>query len=66
MQVANARDAGVEKTIPPRALAEELRRIGAEDNPADILRALGEAGLLTLFSPAAGRSQDQPARHHQV
>jgi tRNA nucleotidyltransferase/poly(A) polymerase len=52
MQVANAREAGVEKTISPRALAEELRRIGAEDNPADILRALGEAGLLTLFSPA--------------
>jgi tRNA nucleotidyltransferase/poly(A) polymerase len=52
MQVANARDAAVEKTIPPRALAEELRRIGAEDNPADILRALSEAGLLTLFSPA--------------
>ena len=51
MQVANARDAGVEKTIPPRALAEELRRIGTEDDPADILRALGEAGLLTLFSP---------------
>jgi tRNA nucleotidyltransferase/poly(A) polymerase len=51
MQVANAREAGVEKTIPPRALAEELRRIAAEDNPADILRALGEAGLLTLFSP---------------
>ena len=51
MQVANARDAGVEKTIAPRALAEELRRIGVEDNPADILRALGEAGLLTLFSP---------------
>jgi tRNA nucleotidyltransferase/poly(A) polymerase len=52
MQVANARDAGVEKTIPPRALGEELRRIAVEDNPADILRALGEAGLLTLFSPA--------------
>ena len=51
MQVANAREAGVEKTIPPRALAEELKHIGTEDNPADILRALGEAGLLTLFSP---------------
>ena len=51
MQVANARDAGVEKTIPPRALAEEIKRIGTEDNPADILRALGEADLLTLFSP---------------
>jgi len=51
MQVANAREAGVEKTIPPRSLAEEIKRIGTEDNPADILRALGEAGLLTLFSP---------------
>jgi len=52
MQVANAREAGVEKAIPPRSLAEEIKRIGTEDNPADILRALGEAGLLTLFSPA--------------
>jgi tRNA nucleotidyltransferase/poly(A) polymerase len=61
MQVANARDAGVEKMIPPRALAEELRRIGAEDNPADILRALGEAGLLTLFSPVlAGPKMNLP------
>ncbi len=51
MQVANARDAGVESTIPPLALSEELRRISSEDNPADILRALSEAGLLTLFSP---------------
>ena len=42
---------GWRKPFPPRALAEELRRIAAEDNPADILRALGEAGLLTLFSP---------------
>ncbi len=40
MQVANAREAEVEKSIPPRALGEELRRIGAEDNPAEILRAL--------------------------
>jgi tRNA nucleotidyltransferase (CCA-adding enzyme) len=61
MQVANARDAGVEKTIPPRALAEEMKRIGTEDNPADILRALGEAGLLTLFSPAlAGPKMNLP------
>src|ERR1019366_9205659 len=51
MQVANAREAGVEKTIRPGSLAEEIKRIGTEDNPADILRALGEAGLLTLFSP---------------
>lgn len=52
MQVANAREAGVEKFIPPRALAEELRRIAMEDSPAEILKALDEAGLLALFSPA--------------
>jgi tRNA nucleotidyltransferase/poly(A) polymerase len=52
MQVANAREAEVEKLIPPRVLAEELKRIGMEDNPSAILTALQEAGLLTLFSPA--------------
>ncbi len=52
MQVANAREAGVEKQIPAKALGEELQRIGLEDAPAEILRQLEEAGLLTLFSPA--------------
>src|SRR5690242_16225392 len=33
MQVANAREAEVEKQIPPRVLAEELKRISMEDNP---------------------------------
>src|SRR5271166_2778571 len=52
MQVANAREAGVEKTIPAKALGEELKRIGLEDSPSEILKGLEEAGLLTLFSPA--------------
>jgi tRNA nucleotidyltransferase/poly(A) polymerase len=52
MQVANAREAEVEKLIPPRVLGEELKRIGMEDNPSVILAALEEAGLLALFSPA--------------
>jgi tRNA nucleotidyltransferase/poly(A) polymerase len=52
MQVANAREAEVEKLIPARVLAEELKRIGMEDNPSAILTALEEAGLLALFSPA--------------
>ena len=52
MQVANAREAEVEKLIPPRTLAEELKRISMEDNPSAILTALEEAGLLALFSPA--------------
>lgn len=52
LQVANAREAEVEKHIPGRALGEELKRIAAEDNAAEILKALNAAGLLTLFSPA--------------
>ena len=44
MQVANAREAEVEKRIPARALGEELKRIGAEDSPSEILKALEEAG----------------------
>ncbi len=52
MQVANAREAEVEKQIPPRAFGEELRRISTEENPSDILKSLDEAGLLVLISPA--------------
>ena len=52
MQIANAREAEVEKLIPPRTAFEELKRVALEDNPAEILRAFEEAGLLTLFSPA--------------
>src|SRR5688572_11999395 len=52
MQVANAREAEVEKLIPGRVLGEELKRIAVEDNPAEILKALHDAGLLSLFSPA--------------
>jgi tRNA nucleotidyltransferase/poly(A) polymerase len=52
MQVANAREAGVENSIPARTLGEELRQLAAEDSPAEILQAIEEAGLLTLFSPA--------------
>src|SRR5260370_34266948 len=52
MQVANAREAEVEKLIPGRALSEELKRIGVEDSPSEILKLLDEARLLALFSPA--------------
>jgi tRNA nucleotidyltransferase/poly(A) polymerase len=51
MQVANAREAEVEKSIPARVLGEELKRISAEDHPAEILKTLAEYGLMTLFSP---------------
>jgi tRNA nucleotidyltransferase (CCA-adding enzyme) len=52
MQVANAREAEVEKSIPARALGGELKRISMEDNPSEILKGLDEGGLLPLFSPA--------------
>ena len=39
MQVANAREAEVEKHIPARALGEELKRISAEDSPRRSSRA---------------------------
>ncbi|HEY1219797.1 MAG: hypothetical protein ABSE42_13520 [Bryobacteraceae bacterium] len=52
MQVANAREAAVEKAIPPRVLGAELKLIGVEDNAAGIVEALAQAGLLALFSPA--------------
>lgn len=52
MQVANAREAKVEEQIPARVLGDEMKRIGAEDNSAEILKALEDEGLLALFSPA--------------
>ncbi len=51
MQLANAREAEVEKLIPARVFGEELRRIGAEDNPAEIMQGLADAGLLAVFAP---------------
>jgi len=61
MQVANAREAEVEKTIPPRVLGAELKLIGVEDNAAAIIEALAEAGLLALFSPALAANHAQRA-----
>ena len=51
MQVANAREAEVEKPIPPRALGEELKRISAEDSPAEILAGLERAGCWPCSRP---------------
>ena len=51
MQVANAREAETEKRISGKSLGEELKRIGVEDSPMEILQGLAEAGLLSLFSP---------------
>jgi tRNA nucleotidyltransferase/poly(A) polymerase len=53
-QIANAREAEVEKRIPARVLSDELRRMSAEDHPSEILKGLEELGLLTSFSPVLG------------
>jgi tRNA nucleotidyltransferase/poly(A) polymerase len=62
MQVANAREAAVEKAIPPRVLGAELKLIGIEDNAAGIVEALAQAGLLALFSPTLAEGHAQRAR----
>jgi tRNA nucleotidyltransferase/poly(A) polymerase len=61
MQVANAREAEVEKRIPGKALGAELKRIAVEDNAPEILKGLNESGFLALFSPAlaAGKLNTQ-------
>ena len=62
MQYENARAAGVEKNIPPRALFEELRQIAEEPSPSEVLKALDAEGLLAIFSPAlAGPRLNLPA-----
>jgi tRNA nucleotidyltransferase/poly(A) polymerase len=60
MQVANAREAEVEKHITARALGDEFRRIGTEDSPTEIFKGLQEAGLLALFSPALAAKMNVP------
>lgn len=50
-QYRNAREAGMDSHISPRALLEELRHIADEANPGEVLRLLEEERLLALYSP---------------
>ena len=52
LQSENAREAEMLGRISPEALGAELRHIAREPNPADLVRALEEARLLSLYSPA--------------
>ena len=61
MQVANAREAEVEKLIPPRALADELKRISTEDSPTEILKGAGGGGPAGAVLARAGWAQTEPA-----
>jgi len=71
MQYDNAREAGLESKISAPSLLEELRHIAAEPNVADVVKALEEEKLLTLFSPTltgakvnqAGLQKLQKMRH---
>lgn len=51
-QFLNARESGVQKLIPARLLFHELHHITLEPNPGDVIAALDQEKLLTLFSPA--------------
>ncbi len=50
-QYANAREAGMEKHIGPRALFEQLRQIANEANPGDVLKAFEDEKLLSQITP---------------
>jgi len=52
LQSENAREAEMLERISPEALGGELRHIARESNPADLVRALEEARLLSLYSAA--------------
>jgi tRNA nucleotidyltransferase (CCA-adding enzyme) len=61
-QFENARAAHLEELIPPQALFDELKHIAEEPDPAAVVHALQEEGLLTLFSPAlSGAKVNLPA-----
>jgi tRNA nucleotidyltransferase/poly(A) polymerase len=51
-QYENARLAEMEKHIGPKALFKELCNIASEPDPGQVVEALDQCGLLTLFCPA--------------
>jgi tRNA nucleotidyltransferase (CCA-adding enzyme) len=65
MQVANAREAEVEKHIPARALGDELKRISAEDSPTDIFKGAGRSRSADAFLVRPG-DETEPAWAGQV
>ncbi|MGH9663613.1 MAG: hypothetical protein ACRD9L_04220, partial [Bryobacteraceae bacterium] len=52
LQYENAREAQMETKIAPAALGHELRAIASETNAGDVLQALEQERLLSLYSPA--------------
>ena len=66
MQVSNAREAEVEKLIPPRVLADELKRISMEDNPSEILKASRGSRIVGAVLTGIGRAKAQSGRNSTV
>ena len=66
MQVANAREAEVEKLIPPRALAEELKRISMEDSPSADPGGAGRSRTAGAVFAGARRAEAQSAGHSAI
>lgn len=70
LQAENAREAEMLTRITPEALGVELRHMAKEPNSADLVHALEDEGLMTLYSPvlvgaksnAAGLTKLQKAR----
>ena len=52
LQAENAREAEMLTRISPEALGAELRHMAQEPNSADLVQALEEERLLSLYSPA--------------
>ena len=71
MQYDNAREASLESKISAPSLLEEFRHVAAEPNVADVVKALEEEKLLSLFSATltgakvnhAGLQKLQKMRH---
>ncbi|MFN7932077.1 MAG: hypothetical protein U0R19_02045 [Bryobacteraceae bacterium] len=51
-QYRNAREAQMERFVPPRALFQQLRATANELNPGDVLKAFEDEKLLPAVSPA--------------
>ena len=54
LQYQNVREAKLEALIPGSAMEQELRQMASDPMAGEILKALEDEKLLTLFSPALG------------
>lgn len=65
-QFLNAREAGVAESIQARSLFGELKQIATENDPFEVLKALDEEKLLTLFCPGLTGNKLNSAAYQKV